>query len=109
MKEKSWQTGILVVFLVCQLSLLSVSASADSAAALWPQQAAVTNSSGKLVLDSSGASDGYFFAAVSYPTSHRLKLRVIKDGTTLTYDLNTDGSYELFPLQLGNVYYEVHL
>ena len=106
MKKK---IAFVFVFLVCLFTGFAVSASADSSMAIWPQQAAVTNASGKLVLDASGASDGYFFAAVSYQTNHRLKLRVIKDGTTFTYDLKTDTSYELFPLQLGTGYYEIYL
>ena len=109
MDRKTGRTGLLVVFLVCLFICFSAFASADSSTAIWPQQTAVTNTSGKLMVDASGASDGYFFAAVSRQTNHRLKLRVIKDGTTLTYDLKTDTSYELFPLQLGAGYYEIYL
>lgn len=109
MEKKAGHFGLVFTCLICLFLCFAISASGDSSTAIWPQQAAVTNSSGKLLLDASGASDGYFFAAVSYPTTHRLKLRVIKDGTTLTYDLNTGGGYELFPLQLGSGYYEVHL
>ena len=101
--------GMLFVFLVFLLACLTVSASADSSTAIWPQQTMVTNSSGSLLVDASGAPNGYFFASISYQTNHRLKLRVIKDGTTFTYDLKTDTSYELFPLQLGTGYYEIHL
>lgn len=101
--------GPVLVFLVCLFVCLTVSASADSSTAIWPQHSSVTNTGGRLVLDASGASNGYFFAAVSSKTNHRLKLRVIKDGTTFTYDLKADTSFELFPLQLGTGYYEISL
>ena len=109
MRLKSWHFGLLFTSLLCLFLCIAGSASADSNSAIWPQQTAVTNSGGSLLVDASGAQNGYFFAASSYQTSHRLKLRVIKDGTTFTYDLKTDASYELFPLQLGTGYYEIHL
>ena len=109
MNGKIGRIGIAVVFLVCLFACLAASASADSTTAIWPEQTTVTYSSGNLRLDTSGAQDGYFFASASYQTSHRLKLRVIKEGTTFTYDLKTDTSYELFPLQLGTGYYEIYL
>lgn len=64
---------------------------------------------GKLLTDFTHVQDGYFTAAVSSQSSHRLKLRVIKDDMTLTYDLNQEGAFEVFPLQLGSGYYEVSL
>ena len=109
MNQKTGRTLFVFAFLVCLFVCFSAFASADSKAAVWPEQTTVTNTSGKLMLDTSGASDGYFFAAVSRNTTHRLKLRVIKDGTTLTYDLKADTSYELFPFQLGAGYYEIYL
>ena len=109
MTGKTGWTGFITAVLVCLFVCFAASASADSSTAIWPQQTTVTNSGGSLLVDASGAQNGYFFAAVSYRTNHRLKLRVIKDGTTFTYDLKTDTSYELFPLQLGTGYYEIHL
>ena len=46
MKKK---IAFVFVFLVCLFAGFAVSASADSSMAIWPQQAAVTNASGKLV------------------------------------------------------------
>ncbi len=109
MKNRISHFVLLFACLICLFLCVAVSASADSTTAIWPQQTTVTNSGGSLLVDASGAPNGYFFAAISYNTSHRLKLRVIKDGTTFTYDLKTDASYELFPLQLGTGYYEIHL
>ena len=109
MNHKRWGTVFLQVCTVLLLLCFSATAEADSSDALWPVQTGVSYASGKLLIDAQGVSDGYFFAAVSSSTNHRLKLRVIKDGTTLTYDLNTDSSFELFPLQLGDGYYEIVL
>ena len=109
MIRRLWQTGFALVGLIVIFLCFSISAGADSSSALWPEVRGASNSSGKLLVDASGMADGYFFAAVNSSTSHRLKLRVVKDDTTLTYDLNTDANYELFPLQLGDGYYEIVL
>jgi len=86
--------------------LLPAGAGAD---ALWPAAGGNEQRSGKMKLDVSFLTEGYFLAAIQKPSSHRLKLRVVKDGETLTYDLNNQGEYEVFPLQLGNGNYEVSL
>ena len=62
-----------------------------------------------MTLDLTNTSEGYFMAAVSQKTSHRMKLRVTKDGETLTYDLNGNGDFEVFPFQLGSGKYEISL
>ena len=54
-------------------------------------------------------SDGVFKAKIRNATSNKLKLRVSKDGITLTYDLKPDTSEEAFPLQLGDGKYDIIL
>lgn len=106
------QTVKKILFILISVLLfccVSVTASADSSSATWPELGTPNNGSGKLRLDTSRVEDGYFFAAITNKTSHRMKLRVIKGETTLTYDLNTNGDFELFPLQLGDGYYEIIL
>lgn len=70
--------------------------------AIWPD---ITGeqilSDGNLTIDISHIDLGYI-AAKSAQTDKRLKMRVEKEGYTLTYDLNNEGNYEIFPLQLGN-------
>lgn len=99
---------LCTLFLLALLlaGLLPAGAGAD---ALWPAAGGNEQRSGKMKLDVSFLSEGYFLAAIQKPSSHRLKLRVVKDGETLTYDLNSNGDYEVFPLQLGNGNYEVSL
>ena len=81
-----------------------------AAEAKWPEgSSGGKKTNGKLTVDLTNTSEGYFMAAVSEKSSHRMKMRVSKDGETLTYDLNTDGDYEVFPLQLGSGKYEISL
>ncbi|HBC26210.1 MAG TPA: transglutaminase, partial [Ruminococcaceae bacterium] len=42
-------------------------------------------------------------------TEKRLKAQVKKDGMTYNYDLNHDGNYEAFPLQMGDGSYTVRI
>lgn len=81
-----------------------------SAEALWPEGSkSGQKTSEKLKVDATNISQGYFMAAVTSKTKHRLKLRVEMGDTTLTYDLNSDGDFEVFPLQLGSGKYSVSL
>lgn len=100
--------GVLLV-LAAALLLIFFPLKANAEELLWPEAEAATDSGGDLQVDAHGASDGYFFASCATANTHRLKLRVIKDETTLTYDLNGDCDYELFPLQLGSGSYEITL
>lgn len=63
----------------------------------------------QLVIDSSGINDGYFFAAVAHPTNKKLKLRIIKDKDTQTYDFKNNGNFEMFSLQFGDGCYQITL
>ena len=81
-----------------------------AAEAKWPQgSSSGQKTNGKLKLDVTNISEGYFMASVTEKTTHRMKMRVVKDGETLTYDLNGDCKFEVFPLQLGSGKYEVSL
>lgn len=95
---------LLFVFLLPALS-------ADAAGAKWPAEPnlSVLWYSGKLQADMSNASEGYFLARLNAASKHKMKLRVTKGGTTLTYDLNGAGEFEVFPFQLGSGYYDVSL
>ena len=70
--------------------------------AVWPEQTGeeivIKNDA---EIDSSNVDDGYFMA-MHESCSSSLKLRVAKDDIIYTYDLNNDGEYEVFPLQMGN-------
>ena len=82
---------------------------AAEAKAKWPKTSSSQKTNGKMKLDVGNSSEGYFMAAVSSKTKHKMKLRVVKGDTTLNYDLNGDGAFEVFPFQLGSGKYEISL
>lgn len=84
-------------------SLLSV----PSLAQVRTPQASGTTvfSNGNAVIDASNASQGYVMVKYSGGTS-RIKVRISK-GTEYTYDLNTAGNYEVFPLTEGSGTYTI--
>ena len=98
----------LQALVLAALILLCGAALADSDP-VWPKNGSKVQSNGKLELDASYTKDGYFMAAVKKKNKRRLKLRVTKGKETLTYDLNGNGEYEVFPLQLGSGTYSVQL
>lgn len=55
---------------------------------------------GNVKIDLSCTSQGY--VAVSVVAEHRLKFQVIKEDITYTYDLHSDGTPSILPLQSGN-------
>ncbi|MBR6088484.1 MAG: transglutaminase family protein [Anaerolineaceae bacterium] len=103
----------LVSFLVFLLMITSgkgKTASAFSPQAKWPADpGSQIQTSGKLRADLSNAKDGYFLAALTSQSSHKMKMRVQKGDVTLTYDLNLKGSFEVFPFQLGSGHYDILL
>lgn len=77
--------------------------------AIWPQQSGTDVLTSKsLVVDAGNAAQGYILAR-GKENKKRLKLRVTQGQYKLTYDLNTAGEYEVFPLQLGDGSYTVEL
>lgn len=94
----------LVVFLLS----VSMIAMALWDGIVWPTGGGTVKKDGSLSVDSSNASDGYIMCKAK-ESSKRYKLRIAKDGVTLTYDLNKEGKYEVFPLQLGNGKYKISL
>lgn len=60
------------------------------------------------VIDASNATDGYVMVKCS-GTSSRLKLRIMYNDKPIDYDLNNQGRFEVFPLQMGNGAYKVRV
>ena len=63
---------------------------------------------GGMVLDASHAEDGYIMVKHK-ETKKKLKLRLINGDENYTYDLNGEGRYEVFPLQLGDGKYSARV
>ena len=76
---------------------------------VWPEASGTrVYRDGGFQIDSSNSTLGYVM--IRGPKSEKeLKLRIKKDDTTLTYDLNMEGQYEVFPLQLGSGRYRIQL
>ena len=74
---------------------------------IWPSaDGKKTDANGILKVDYSHSADGYIMVRGN-KTDRRLKLRVSSAGTTLTYDLNSKGEYEVIPLQFGSGNYKI--
>ena len=63
---------------------------------------------GDATIDASHIEDGYVMVKYSGSAS-KIKVQIITPGRTYKYDLNTDGRYEVFPLQAGNGSYKVRV
>lgn len=80
-----------------------------------PIEIAVPEASGTVLyegegvtIDASHTDDGYIMVK-SRESGERLKARVILGEDFYTYDLRSDGEYEVYPLQMGNGSYEVRV
>ena len=62
----------------------------------------------KLTVDASNADQGYIMVKAP-KTKTKMKVTVEAAGAKLQYDINGDGEYEVFPLQLGQTNYTVSL
>ncbi len=63
---------------------------------------------GKMTIDCSNMSEGYIMVK-GKKSSKRLKIQIATSGVKLNYDLNSNGEYEVFPLQFGDGKYQVSL
>lgn len=79
------------------------------AEAKYPAEPKKPKTDGKLRVDTSHTADGYFMASINKKTSKKMKMRVVKGDISLTYDLNSNAAYEVFPFQLGNGKYKISL
>lgn len=59
-----------------------------------------------ITIDASHKEDGYIMVK-SEGYSARMKVRLILNEEMYTYDLNIEGEYEVYPLQMGNGNYEI--
>lgn len=101
---------LLFIILLASPALNSHSEVQAYDAAKWPAEPSGNlQTSGKLVADLSNAKEGYFLAAITAPTNHKMKMRVQKGDVTMTYDMNLKGEYDIFPLQLGSGHYDILL
>ncbi len=60
------------------------------------------------VIDASNTKDGYIMVK-NTGSDKKLKVKVIRDEGSYTYDLNNKGNYEVYPLQMGNGIYSIKI
>lgn len=105
-----FRTGICLVGLLMLMLACAAAGHAAARDAVWPDAAgSEVKKNGKLVLDISNKKQGYVMARVKQAGKHRFKLRMSFGKTELTYDLNQDGDFEVFPLQQGSGSYTISL
>ena len=63
---------------------------------------------GKMTIDCSNMTEGYIMVK-GKASKKRLKVQIATSGAKLNYDLNSEGEYEVFPLQFGSGKYQVSL
>ena len=108
MRKRFLLCGLLAALLLAMVC--GAALALNPSGANWPASPGSSlKKNGKLQVDAEHLSDGYFLASLQQKNSRRRKLRVIKGQETLTYNLNGDGAFEVFPLQLGDGKYEIQL
>lgn len=118
-------TSIMGFILACLICVLALSACGESAQAsdgssddtsgdpftapaeieLSSFNTAAATSSNNASIDTSSASKGYVGAAAT--SSSRLKLQVTKDGQSMHYDMPSDGTPIVVPLDMGSGTYTI--
>ena len=98
------------IFTACVVLLLALCIAFVSCAdVLMPEASGKsTVKKGDLVVDNSHMDQGYIMVKAK-ASKKRYKVRITTSGAKLNYDLNSDGEYEVFPLQFGNGKYEIGL
>jgi len=102
-----------VMFLCAALALEGIARAQKGAAEiLLPQQSedkkTVFSKSG-VVVDYGNASQGYVMVRYTKESSKRLKVRVTLDKKTMDYDLNRQGEFDVYPLQMGDGKYKIQV
>ena len=102
--------GVPFIFIFVLAIALQATGMASSMEAVWPE-ASGTNvqTNGKLVIDASNMDLGYVMVRAAEASKHAFKIRVAYGKNQLAYDLNSNGEFETFPLQLGSGKYEIAL
>jgi Transglutaminase-like enzymes, putative cysteine proteases len=103
-KRVQWRRAVTALCLVVCLLF-----SAVAIAIIWPSaDGEKTGKDGALTVDMSHASDGYIMVR-GKESKKAYKVRVTCGDKSLNYDLDTDGSYIVLPLQFGSGKYKVEL
>lgn len=105
-----FRAGMPVLVVLLLMLVFCATGYASSMDAVWPESPGYdVQTDGKLVIDDSNINLGYVMVRVAEPSNHAMKITVSQGKWQLIYDLNSEGEYEVFPLQQGSGQYEVAL
>ena len=96
------------VLSVVSLLLALILVTASFSELLLPKSGKKTKKDNDLTVDYSHMDQGYVMVKAP-KTKTKMKVTVETGGTKLQYDINRDGQYEVFPLQLGRTNYVISL
>ena len=99
---------LFCILLLLILSVVSFTMAGISIDAVWPENGNKIAADESLTVDYSHSDEGYVMVKGKKSKS-RLKLRITFGKEVMTYDLNQNGDYEVFPLQYGSGRYRVVL
>lgn len=103
------RTGWRKILIRCvSLALVVLLTALSIGEVLMPQSGKKTKKNGSLVVDYTHMDEGYVMVK-SPKGKKKLKVRMKMGENTLTYDLNNNGEYEVYPLQYGNGKYTFSL
>jgi len=104
------RAGALLAMLLLMLIAGAAAGHAASVDAVWPTASGGdVQRDGKLEVDCTNMSQGYVMVRTAESGKHAFKIKIVFGKTQLAYDLNREGDYEAFPLQLGSGKYEIAL
>ena len=100
--------GKRVLGLITVIVLVACTVVFSLAEVLMPERKGKDTTNGKLSVNQGHADQGYIMAK-GPKTKTKMKLTVETGGTKLQYDINGNGDYEVYPLQLGRTNYVITL
>jgi transglutaminase-like putative cysteine protease len=104
------KSGKRVVGVVVALMLVVCTAVLSLSEVLMPEASGTkVLKDNKITVDASHADQGYVMVKGPKSSKKKLKVRVETGGTYLNYNLNQEGNFEVFPLQLGRTNYSITL
>lgn len=104
------RAGVPALLVMLAMLVCTATAYASSMDAVWPESPGIdVQMDGDLVIDDSNIDKGYIMVRSAEPSSHALKITISQGKWQLIYDLNSEGQYEVFPLQQGSGQYEIAL
>ena len=105
MKNRKWLRSIILMILLVSCVMTSVIPAYAATVRIPTANGAITHGNDTVHIDASNTKDGYIMMKYT-GKAPRIKVR-IKQAVEYTYDLNTSGKFETFPLTEGSGTYTI--